>query len=121
MNYQEKTKNKQAGITLIALVVTIIVLLILAGISLNFMLSDDGILKKTNEAVDNWHSAENAKEFYEKESRNWINFLDEKNISWINWSFTNKDEATSILQLDQTDPIDKNLTETGKFIKSILQ
>ena len=38
------------GITLVALVVTIVVMLILAGISLNLILNDSGILKKSQEA-----------------------------------------------------------------------
>ena len=37
-------KNKELGITLIALVVTIIVLLILAGISVQMLTGENGIL-----------------------------------------------------------------------------
>lgn len=44
-------KNK-SGITLIALVVTIIVLLILAGISLNLVTGSNGILQRARNAVD---------------------------------------------------------------------
>ena len=40
-----KTKEMK-GITLVALVVTIVVLLILAGVSINTVLGDDGIIKK---------------------------------------------------------------------------
>ena len=40
------------GITLVALVITIIVLMILAGISLSFVLGDNGILKKAQESAD---------------------------------------------------------------------
>ena len=43
-------KNKTAGITLIALVVTIIVLLILAGISIQMLTGDNGILTRAGEA-----------------------------------------------------------------------
>ncbi len=39
------------GITLIALVITIIVLLILAGITINLMLGNNGILNKSKQAV----------------------------------------------------------------------
>ena len=39
---QEKIK----GITLVALVVTIIVLLILAGVAINFTIGEDGIFRK---------------------------------------------------------------------------
>ncbi len=45
-----KKTNGQSGITLIALVVTIIVLLILAGVTINFVLSDGGIFGKAKEA-----------------------------------------------------------------------
>ena len=42
-------KNKK-GITLVALVVTIVVLLILAGVSINLVLGDNGIVKKAQDA-----------------------------------------------------------------------
>ena len=42
--------EKQKGITLVALVVTIVVLLILAGVSINLVLGDNGIVKKAQEA-----------------------------------------------------------------------
>ena len=43
-------KTNQKGITLIALVITIIVLLILAGVSIAMLTGDNGILKQTNKA-----------------------------------------------------------------------
>ena len=45
-------KNKELGITLIALVVTIIVLLILAGISIMMLTGDNGILTRAGEAKE---------------------------------------------------------------------
>ncbi len=45
-----KTKEIK-GITLVALVITIVVLLILAGVSINTVLGDDGIIKKAKEAA----------------------------------------------------------------------
>lgn len=42
--------KKNNGITLVALVVTIIILLILAGITITALTSDNGLLKKTDEA-----------------------------------------------------------------------
>ncbi len=47
--------KKQTGITLIALVITIIVLLILAGTAISMSVSGDGIFKKANETVDKWN------------------------------------------------------------------
>ena len=47
---RNKTR-KMKGITLVALVVTVVVLLILAGISLNLVLGDNGIITKAQEAA----------------------------------------------------------------------
>ena len=52
---QIKTKN--AGITLVGLVVTIIVLLILAGITINLTIGEGGIIKRTQEAGKNYIEA----------------------------------------------------------------
>ena len=41
-----KNLKQNKGITLVALVVTIIVLIILAGISINLLMGDNGIIKK---------------------------------------------------------------------------
>ena len=45
-------KNNR-GITLIALVVTVIVLLILAGVSINMLTGQNGILNRASEAKEN--------------------------------------------------------------------
>lgn len=45
-----KTNKKQKGITLIALVITIVILLILAGISINMLSGKDGILNRAKDA-----------------------------------------------------------------------
>ena len=55
-----KLKNKK-GITLVALVVTIVVLLILAGISINILLGDNGIIKRATGAKEEY-SKSSAKE-----------------------------------------------------------
>ena len=49
MNLNKKFKRNK-GITLIALVVTIIVLLILAGISISMLTGQNGILNRASEA-----------------------------------------------------------------------
>lgn len=43
-------KRKEKGITLIALVVTIVVLLILAGVSIATLFGDNGILNRANDS-----------------------------------------------------------------------
>lgn len=50
--------KKENGITLVALVVTIIILLILAGVVIGAISGDNGILKKAKEAVNIWKEAE---------------------------------------------------------------
>ncbi|MBO5478684.1 MAG: hypothetical protein J6A04_03090 [Clostridia bacterium] len=50
-------KSNKNGITLVALVITIIVLLILAGITINLTIGQDGILKRAQEAGKNYQDA----------------------------------------------------------------
>ncbi len=56
----------------------------------------------------------------------WISFIDTHNLSWINWSFSNKDEGSAILTPDykidnSENNIDNYLSESGNYIKEILQ
>lgn len=44
----------QKGITLVALVITIIILLILAGVTISLTLGDNGIFNKTKNAAQNY-------------------------------------------------------------------
>ena len=53
------------GITLVALVITIVVLLILAGVSINTVLGDDGIIKKAKEETEKTAAAQ-EKEMIER-------------------------------------------------------
>ena len=51
---KKEIKNKQEkGITLIALVVTIVVLLILAGVSISLVLNNNGVISRAKEAKNN--------------------------------------------------------------------
>lgn len=50
MDLRLKKQKENKGITLIALVITIIVILILAGIVITMLIEENGILKKTTEA-----------------------------------------------------------------------
>ena len=60
-NYTKKSLKTSNGITLIALVITIIVLLILAGISISMLSGDNSILQKATDAKQTSERAE-AKE-----------------------------------------------------------
>ena len=70
-----------------------------------------------------------------EESKKWIEYLNSKKISHINWSFSNKNESSAIIRQDYLENPDNNdtsnnednlkndfndyLTESGKFVKSI--
>ena len=53
---KEKGKNQyttyQSGVTLVALVITLIILLILAGVTITSLVGNNGIIKKAQEAVN---------------------------------------------------------------------
>ena len=52
MKHKEKRIQENKGITLIALVVTIVVLIILATVSINAVFGDNGIIKKAERAKE---------------------------------------------------------------------
>ena len=53
-----KTKENMKGITLIALVITVIVLLMLSGITISMLTGDNGIITKVKEAKEKTKQAE---------------------------------------------------------------
>ena len=70
-NYLTHTSN-QTGITLIALVVTIVVLLILAGVSINAIFSENGIIKRAKDAQNKMDQATQNDLDSINELNNWI-------------------------------------------------
>ena len=52
--------KEQKGITLVALVITIIILLILAGISIATLTGENGLFKRAKDAKNNTVDAQNA-------------------------------------------------------------
>ena len=83
---ESKRKRKERGITLIALVITIIVLLILAGVSIAMLTGQNGILTQAQNARNETEKAsvieqarldilEKQTEKYEKETRTAEEFL----------------------------------------------
>ena len=95
-----KIKNKrsylkQSGITLIALVVTIVVLLILAGVSINALFGNSGIIEKAKDAQNRMNNAQES-------DSNALNDLDK----WINNQVngtTGGDDNPSTSKLPSTD------------------
>ena len=67
-----KLKKQVQGITLIALVVTIIVLLILAGIALNLTIGQNGIFSRAQTAANTWRNAESNEQLAMGELEGWM-------------------------------------------------
>ena len=73
-------KNNK-GITLIALVITIIVLLILAGVTIAMLTGDNGILTKTNQAKTNTGKGEAADKINMALNAEYANILSDGKMS----------------------------------------
>ena len=70
---KKEIKNKQEkGITLIALVVTIVVLLILAGVSISLVLNNNGVISKAKDAKNQYAEAQTNDEKQLNEVSDWI-------------------------------------------------
>lgn len=61
---KKNQKLNEKGITLVALVVTIIVLLILAGVSINLVFDADGLFSKANQAASKYNQSKDEEEQY---------------------------------------------------------
>lgn len=72
--------KSNSGITLTALVITIAVLLILAGVSITQIFSDEGLIDKSNEFAENTNS---VIEESSEQVNNMINELDEIMNPWV--------------------------------------
>ena len=99
MNKKSARRNysNQTGITLIALVVTIVVLLILAGVTINAVFSDSGIIKKAQDAQNK------ANESIQKDIEQ-INALE----NWLNENMGESNNDVNISTLVGKDAVPKN-------------
>ena len=60
---------------------------------------------------------------YKEETIKWINFMKENNLSYAVWSLSDKNESSALLipGASENKIIDDNLSEAGKFIKSVIK
>ena len=87
MKIQDRIKTKgNKGITLIALVITIIVLLILAGVTIAALSGDNGILTRAKEAKE---KTKQAQEDEKQKLSNMENLLGSYNLKNVNTADTN--------------------------------
>ena len=110
-----KTKRNSKGITLIALVITIIVLLILAGVTIAALSGDNGILTRAKETKER---TERAQKEEEKTLSNMENILGIYNFKNINIEDSNPagvvPENSTVVEADASKGIvikDKNNNE----------
>ena len=83
----KRIKKNQKGITLIALVVTVIVLLILAGVAINLTVGDNGLFRRAQNAADTWQMAEQNEQSEMDKAADFIEDYingggDESGITW---------------------------------------
>ena len=107
---KNKKNLKERGITLIALVVTIVVLLILAGVTINAVFSDSGIIKKAQEAQNK------ANESVQKDMEQ-INALE----NWLNENTgeSNNDKEVNISTLVGKEAVTKNTKAVDAYENKI--
>lgn len=103
------------GITLIALIITIIVLLILAGVVINMTLGNEGIIGKAQSAVDMYKNAQEegkiALSKYENEIADYIRGSRENTLN--DWELLAKSDKTTLEECTVND------LSTYKFIALI--
>ena len=105
-------RTKQNGITLIALVITIIVLLILAGVTIATLTGDNGILTKAGDAKTSTEIGDEN----EKVELSAVGALAKDNGGEIKREYLN-DELTSYIGTEGTD---YTLSETAPFVVKYL-
>lgn len=101
-----KNFKNQKGITLVALVVTIIVLLILAGVSLSLVAGSDGILGRATNAVDKNQIAMIKEKIELKVAEEVENFYEEKYVER-----TIDNSTTALEYISGTDTANNTTTE----------
>ena len=138
---KQKDVKSQSGITLIALVITIIVLLILAGISINTLFGENGVLSKAKMAVKKnedakvteeinmaWASCETAyrtawamdtgverSQYYTKEAIN-KDLGDNGTVTALNYNENGESEIT--YQTKSGNTYGFRISETGEITKN---
>ena len=90
--------KKQAGITLVALVVTVVVLLILAGVSIRLVLDNNGIITRAGDAKDK-HEQGRVKDQTDLDNAlEWMDEMDKPPIvepeNVDDWAYRVEDDGT---------------------------
>ena len=107
--FKSKPNKKNEGITLIALVITVVVMLILAGVTIVAIVYGDGLFSKTRQATEIYNNSANDEKSKINEFIEWIdNHLGSKDIK-LSYKKTNIDEYSTKIDL-KTEISDELLT-----------
>ena len=115
-----KGKRNSNGITLIALVVTIIILIILAGVSINLLFGENGVITKAKEGASAYDKA-GVKEKLELEK---VEAAMNSNMSLTLDQYLNHIKAKNIItdgDIDRTSQISANIVVDGKYVFSLVE
>ncbi len=87
---------------------------------------DESLAKNIPVFVSEWGTslANGTDGVYTAETMEWINFLDERKISWVNWSLCDKIESSAALLSSASSKggwEDSDLSESGLLVKYILK
>lgn len=108
-------KNENKGITLLALVITIIILIILAGISLSLTIGENGIIGKAKQAKENTIQA--SKEEEEELNKLWAEIENEGGISGSTGD--NKDKIIDDLTKEKEE-LEKTVADLNQRIEDLV-
>lgn len=110
--------KKEKGITLIALVVTIVVLLILAAVSISMLTGENGIISKALEAKEKIEEATKEEEEILDEINNMGNInIEDLNIGWTLGNSLDCDTEKSGLTIEEYETAWNNPKTTKEMIK----
>ena len=106
-------KNKK-GITLIALVITIIILLILAAVAIQLALGENGLIGRAQSGQEKQTVAEATEKFKTLQAAAWADYVVSKRDSDANEKYV---DALNAAVTAATAPNIKNMTASGTFTK----
>ena len=89
---KRKNEGQNRGITLIALIITIIILLILAGVAINIVLGQNGILNNSKEAIQKYKESQENEELSLILTNYYMAKLEDDNTDLA--TYLNKNNAT---------------------------
>ena len=105
-------KTNKKGITLIALVITIIILLILAAVAIQLALGENGLIGRAQSGQEKQSVAEAKEKFQAAQAAAWADYIVSDKKSDANNTYV---QALNTALTTVTDPSIKGITNAGTF------